>query len=69
MFPTVAICMSRSTPLVPLDSCLIAASRLSAHVSACSFTVSQASDLALLVGMQPKRSLTLLLAEENYDHF
>ena len=39
--------MHRSSPLVPLDSCLTAAACLS---SACSFAVSQASDLALLVG-------------------
>ena len=39
--------MYRSSPLVPLDSCLTAAACLS---SACSFAVSQASDLALLVG-------------------
>ena len=47
MFLTVVICMYRSSPLVPLDSCLTAAARL---FSACSFAVSQASDLALLVG-------------------
>ena len=47
MFPTIAIHVYRSSPLVPLDSCLTAAACLS---SACSFTVSQASDLALLVG-------------------
>ena len=46
MFHTVAICMYRSSPLVPLDSCLTAVACLS---SACSFAVSQASDLALLV--------------------
>ena len=46
VFPTVAILMYRSSALVPLDSCLTAAARLS---SACSFAVSQASDLALLV--------------------
>ena len=38
--------MHRSSPLVPLDSCLTAAACLSC---ACSFAVSQASDLALLV--------------------
>ena len=47
MIPTVAIRMYRSSPLVPLNSCLTAAACLS---SACSFVVSQASDLALLVG-------------------
>ena len=47
VFPTVAIRMYRSSPLVALDSCLTAAACLS---SACSFAVSQASDLALLVG-------------------
>ena len=47
VFPTVTICMYRSSPLVPLGSCLTAAACLS---SACSFAVSQASDLALLVG-------------------
>ena len=46
VFPTVAIRMYRPSPLVPLDSCLTAAACLS---SACSFAVSQASDLALLV--------------------
>ena len=51
LFPTVAIRMYRSSLLVPLDSCLTAAACLSsAHVSACSYAVSQASDLALLVG-------------------
>ena len=39
--------MYRSSPLVPLDSCLTAAACLS---SACSFAVSQVSDLALQVG-------------------
>ena len=29
VFPTVAICMYRSSPLVPLDSCLTAAACLS----------------------------------------
>ena len=48
VFPTVVIRMYRSSPLVPLDSCLTAAACLS---SACSFAVSQASDLALLVGI------------------
>ena len=39
----------RSSPLVPLDSCLTAFAHVSlVHVSACSFAVSQASDLALL---------------------
>ena len=43
--------MHRSSPLVPLDSCLTAAAYVSlVHVSACSFAVLQASDLALLVG-------------------
>ena len=41
------VCMYRSSPLVPLANCLTAAACLS---SACSFAVSQASDLALLVG-------------------
>ena len=53
VFPTVAVRMYRSSPWVPLDSCLTAAACLSeslVHVSACSFAVSQASDLALLVG-------------------
>ena len=45
VFPSVVIRMHRSSPLVPLDSCLTAAACLS---SACSFAVSQASDLALL---------------------
>ena len=44
---TVVLGMYRSSPLVPLDSCLTAAACLS---SAFSFAVSQASDLALLVG-------------------
>ena len=39
--------MYRSAPLVQLDSCLTAAACLS---SACSFAVSQVSDLGLLVG-------------------
>ena len=47
VIPTDAICMYRSWPLVPLDSCLTAAACLS---SACSFAASLASDLALLVG-------------------
>ena len=47
VFPTVVICMYRSSALVPLDICLTAAACLS---SACSLAVSQASDLALLVG-------------------
>ena len=47
VFPTVAIHVYKSSPLVPMDSCLTAAACLS---SACSFAVSQASDLALLVG-------------------
>ena len=47
VFPTIATRMYRSSPLVPLDSCLTAAACLS---SACSFAVSQASDWALLVG-------------------
>ena len=47
VFPAVAIRVYRSSPLVPLDSCLTAAACLS---SACSFAVSQASDLSLLVG-------------------
>ena len=47
VFSTVAIRMYRSSPLVPLDSCLAAAACLS---SACSFVVSQANDLTLLVG-------------------
>ena len=47
VLPTIAIRMYRSSPLVPLDSCLTAAACFS---SACSFAVSQASDLALLVG-------------------
>ena len=44
VFPAVAIPVYRSSPL---DSCLTAAACLS---SACSFAVSQASDLSLLVG-------------------
>ena len=45
--------MHRSSPLVPLDSCLTAVACISiVHVSACSFAVSQASDLALLVGYE-----------------
>ena len=47
VFLTVAIRMYRSSPLVPLDSCLTTAACLS---SACSFAVSQASNLSLLVG-------------------
>ena len=47
VFPTVAIRKYRSSPLVLMDSCMTAAACLS---SACSFAVSQASDLALLVG-------------------
>ena len=47
VFTTVAIRMYRSLPLFSLDSCLTAAACLS---SACSFAVSQASDLALPVG-------------------
>ena len=47
VFPTVAICMYILSPLVVLDSCLNAAACLPC---ACSFTVSQANDLALLAG-------------------
>ena len=52
MFPTVGKRTYRLTPLVvPLDSCLTAAACLSiVNAGACSFAVSQASDLALLVG-------------------
>ena len=51
VFPTVAMCMHRSSPLVPLDSCLTAAAcHSSAYISACSFAMSHSSDLALLVG-------------------
>ena len=54
VFSTVAIRMYRSSPLVPLGSCLTAAVWLQlhaslVHVSACLFAVSQASDLALLL--------------------
>ena len=41
--------MYRSTPLVPLDSCLTAACVSVVHVSAYSLAVSQASDLELLL--------------------
>ena len=47
MATTVSICMYRSLPLVPFDSCLSVAACLS---SACYSACSQASDLALLVG-------------------
>ena len=56
VFPTVAIRMNRTSPLVPLDNCLTAVACLS---SACSFAVSQAGDLALLVDyVAYKRTLT-----------
>ena len=47
VFPTVAICMYRLSPLVPSNSCLTAVASFS---SACSIAVSRASDFALLVG-------------------
>ena len=58
VFPTVAILMYRSSPLVPLDSCLTAAACFS---SACSFAVSQASDLALLVGYVTKEDFNFIV--------
>ena len=60
MFSAVAIRINRSSPLVPLDSCLTAAAYVSlVHVSACSFAVSQASDLVLLVGYVAKEDFKL----------
>ena len=47
VFRTVAICIYRSSPLVPLDSCLQLHVSL-VHVGTSSFAVSQASDLTLL---------------------
>ena len=49
--------MYRSSPLVPLDSCLTAAACLS---SAYSFAVSQVSDLAVLVGYEAWEDLNFL---------
>ena len=49
-----------SSPLVPLDTCLTAAACFS---SACSFTVSQASDMGLLVGYVSKNDFNFALIE------
>ena len=75
MLTTVAIRMHKSSPLVPLVSCLTAAACLS---SACSFAVPQASDLALLIGYVAYEDLNFnksfnvddsnnILCEFNYD--
>ena len=61
--PTVAICMYRSSPLVPLDSCLTVVAYLS---SACSFAVSQASDYALLVGYVAYEDFNLTERKNNW---
>ena len=56
VFPNVAIRMYRSSPLVQTT---VHVSLV--HVSACSFAVSQASDLALLVGYVALEDFKLLL--------
>ena len=49
--------MNRSSPLVPLDSCLNATACLFSAVSACSFAVEQPSDLTLLVEYVAKEDI------------